>query len=228
MTADPGQMKDRRPVIFACVTLAHALSLFAVIFLMTARAASTENYLELADFQYAGDPAGGQGAPAPRSAPKNAANLPAEIVDPDQPVDTSQTATDRTVARAGSGEEGSDFGGGSGNGSGGGDGDGSGIDYVPFQKVTQMPVLSEKSVLERIPYPEMAHRAGIMGKVFLELFVDAKGTIRKIVVLKEDPAGYGFAEAAVSAFNGATCVPAKIDGKPVAVRFRYPVRFSLN
>ncbi len=227
MIADTGRMKDRRPVIVACVTMAHVLSLSAAIFLMTARAESTENYLELADFQYAGDPAGGQGAPAPKSAPQTASNVPAEIVDPDQPVDPARAA-ERTVASAGSGTEGSDFGGGSGNGSGGGDGDGTGIDYVPFQKVTQMPVLSERSVLERIPYPEMAHRAGIMGKVFLELFVDAKGTIRKIVVLKEDPAGYGFADAAVSAFNGATCVPAKIDGKPVAVRFRYPVRFSLN
>jgi TonB family protein len=194
---------------------------------MTARAASTENYLELADFQYAGDPAGGSGAPAPKAAAKAASPAPAEIVDPNQPTDPSQAA-ERTASNAGASAEGSDFGGGSGNGSGGGEGDGTGIDYVPFQKVTQMPVLSEKSVLERIPYPEMAHRAGIMGKVFLELFVDAKGKIRKIVVLKEDPAGYGFADAAVSAFNGATCVPAKIDGKPVAVRFRYPVRFSLN
>ena len=91
-----------------------------------------------------------------------------------------------------------------------------------------MPVIAEKSIREKLVYPEMARRAGIVGNVFLELFVDATGTIRKISVLKENPAGYGFADAAVSAFNGVACLPAKVDGQAVPVRFRYPIRFTLN
>ncbi len=218
-------MKDRRPTVFACVTSAHVLILCALVFFMTARAANMDDYLELADFQYAGNPAGGSGE-APVAAPKAASKAPAEIVDPNQPTDPSQTVAPQSGTVAS--ESSSDVGGGPGDGSGGGVGDGTGIDYLPMQKITQLPVISEKSVLERLPYPEMARRAGIMGKVFLELFVDSKGKIRRIAVLKEDPAGYGFAEAAVSAFDGCTFIPARLDGKPVAVRFRYPIRFSLN
>ena len=218
-------MKDRMPTVFACVAAAHILIISGFVFFMTVRANSTDDYLELADFQYAGNPAGGNGG-EPAAAPKAASKAPAEVVDPNQPTDPSQANAETTASHAGA--QTSDVGGGPGDGSGGGVGDGTGIDYLPLQKITQKPVLSEKSLLERVVYPEMAHRAGIMGKVFLELFIDAKGKIRKIDVLKEDPVGYGFADAAIAAFDGCTCVPAKLDGKPVAVRFRYPMRFSLN
>ena len=43
----------------------------------------------------------------------------------------------------------------------------------------------------------------------------------------KDP-GNGFAEAAIAALGDIFCVPAKIDGHPVAVRYRYPVRFTLK
>ena len=72
----------------------------------------------------------------------------------------------------------------------------------------------------------MAMKQGIEGVVYLELYIDEAGNIRRINVLK-DP-GYGFADAAVAALEGITCKPAMMNDKPVAVRFRYPVRFVLN
>ena len=45
-------------------------------------------------------------------------------------------------------------------------------------------------------------------------------------VLK-DP-GFGFAEAAIKALAGLVCEPAQVEGRPVAVRYRYPVRFALK
>lgn len=100
------------------------------------------------------------------------------------------------------------------------------IEYVPQHKISVIPEIPTKQILENIVYPALALRQGIEGIVYLELFIDQEGIIRKVEVLK-DP-GYGFAEAAVAALEGVVCVPAKANGKTVAVRFRYPVRFTLK
>lgn len=100
------------------------------------------------------------------------------------------------------------------------------IEYVPQHKISIIPEIPTKQILENIVYPALALRQGIEGVVYLELFIDQDGIIRKVEVLK-DP-GYGFAEAAVAALEGVVCVPAKANGKTVAVRFRYPVRFTLK
>ncbi len=99
-------------------------------------------------------------------------------------------------------------------------------EYLPQFRITDAPVIPAKTVLSKIEYPPLAARQGIEATVFLELLIDATGTIRKITVLK-DP-GYGFAEVAVAALKGLVCSPAKVDGQAVAVRFRYPVRFTLK
>ena len=100
------------------------------------------------------------------------------------------------------------------------------IDYVPQHKISVVPEIPTKAILSRIEYPKMAMKQGIEGVVYLELFIDESGNIRRINVLK-DP-GYGFAEAAIAALDGIVCKPALVNDKPVAVRFRYPVRFVLS
>jgi protein TonB len=99
-------------------------------------------------------------------------------------------------------------------------------EYLPQFKITDVPVVPAKMVLAKIEYPPLAAKQGIEANVFLELFIDDTGKIRKITVLK-DP-GYGFAQAAIAALSDITCTPAMVDGQPVAVRFRYPVRFTLK
>lgn len=100
------------------------------------------------------------------------------------------------------------------------------IDYVPQHKISVIPEIPTKAILSKIEYPKMAMKQGIEGVVYLELFIDESGNIRRINVLK-DP-GYGFADAAIAALDGIRCRPALVNDKPVAVRFRYPVRFVLN
>ena len=100
------------------------------------------------------------------------------------------------------------------------------IDYVPQHKISVVPEIPTKQILSKIEYPKMAMKQGIEGVVYLELFIDEYGNIRRVNVLK-DP-GYGFADAAVAALEGISCKPAMMNDKPVAVRFRYPVRFVLN
>lgn len=99
-------------------------------------------------------------------------------------------------------------------------------DYLPQHKISDIPVIPTKNILSRIEYPPIALRQGIEGVVYLELFIDETGAIRKVSVLK-DP-GFGFADAALKALEGIRCEPARANGKPAAVRFRYPVRFSLK
>ena len=99
-------------------------------------------------------------------------------------------------------------------------------DFLPQHKISAAPVIPIREVLSRIEYPPMALRQGIEAVVYLELFIDKNGAIKNIKVLK-DP-GHGFAEAAVAALKGIVCIPANANGKNCAVRYRYPIKFTLN
>ena len=100
------------------------------------------------------------------------------------------------------------------------------MEYLPQHKISVPPVIPSDIVKSRIEYPVLANLQKIEGVVFLELFIDSDGIIRKIEILK-DP-GYGLAAAAVKALEGVSCTPALANGKAVAVRYRYPVRFMLK
>ncbi|MDR2194257.1 MAG: energy transducer TonB [Treponema sp.] len=102
------------------------------------------------------------------------------------------------------------------------------IDFLPQHKISVPPVLSDDKIRNNVEYPAIALRSGIEGTVILELFIDSRGEIRRINVLKEDPPERGFAEAAVNAFRDITAVPAEANGTAVAVRYRYPVRFKIK
>lgn len=100
------------------------------------------------------------------------------------------------------------------------------IEYLPQHKISSVPIIPSREVLSRIVYPPMALKQGIEAVVYLELYIDSSGLIKKIKVLK-DP-GHGFAQAAVSALQGLSCIPANANGKNCAVKYRYPVKFTLN
>jgi len=99
-------------------------------------------------------------------------------------------------------------------------------DYLPQHKISKIPAIPSDQVLARMIYPPMALRQNLEAVVYVELFIDENGLVRKVSVLK-DP-GHGFAEAAVNALEGLRCAPAEANGVPVAVRYRYPIRFVLN
>jgi periplasmic protein TonB len=101
-------------------------------------------------------------------------------------------------------------------------------EYLPQSKVSQVAGVPVQAIQDRLVYPDMARKAGVEGLVYLELFVDATGAIRKIQILKETPPDFGFGAAAVKAFGGCVCAPAKANGVPVSMRLRYPIRFTLK
>ncbi len=100
------------------------------------------------------------------------------------------------------------------------------IEYMPQHKISEPPGIPVEEIRGRIQYPPLANKQKIEGVVYLELFIDSSGVIRRIDILK-DP-GYGLAEAAIKALDGISCTPAMANGIPVAVRFRYPIRFQLK
>ena len=98
-------------------------------------------------------------------------------------------------------------------------------EYMPQHLISEVPGIPTDEILRCIEYPLMAERQGIEAVVYVELYIDRTGLVRRIAVLR-DP-GHGFAEAAVAALTGLKCTPAKANGEPVAVRYRYPIRFTL-
>ncbi|MDR1210819.1 MAG: energy transducer TonB [Spirochaetaceae bacterium] len=103
-----------------------------------------------------------------------------------------------------------------------------GVEYLPMHLVSKPPSFSDDAIRNRLSYPPQALRFNIEGLVYLELFVDRDGAVRRITILREDPPGRGFGQAALRAFEGLTGVPAEANGIPVAVRYRYPLRFTIR
>lgn len=100
------------------------------------------------------------------------------------------------------------------------------VDYLPQNKISQLPVFPVKEIKSRQIYPALANKQGIEGVVYLELYIDQVGKIREIKILKEP--GYGLGEAAVRAMEGIKCIPAQVNGVAVAVKLRFPMRFRLK
>jgi protein TonB len=101
-------------------------------------------------------------------------------------------------------------------------------EYLPQNQVSVLPYLDEKAIRSRLVYPAIALRSGLEGIAYIELYIDSEGKVRRVEIIKENPPGRGFGEAAVKAFTGISGRPAQANGKAVAVRYRYPVRFQIK
>jgi protein TonB len=99
-------------------------------------------------------------------------------------------------------------------------------EYLPAHKISIRPIFPDGDIRRKLIYPPIAERSGVEGAVILDLFIDAQGNIQHIEILKEDPEGRGFGEAAVNAFKGIVVTPAESNGRKVGTRYRYPVRFT--
>ena len=101
-------------------------------------------------------------------------------------------------------------------------------DFLPAHMISIQPKFDDEEIISNLIYPTLAQRSNIEGRVILELFIDRTGTVQRITVLREEPEGRGFGEAAIRAFTGMTGEPAIANGVPVSARIRYPVRFRLR
>ncbi len=75
------------------------------------------------------------------------------------------------------------------------------------------------------PYPPVALRAGLEGNVYVRVWVDTRGLVRKAEVLKSD--GAVFDDVALEAVRRWVFTPALMQNRPVAVWVTIPIRFRL-
>jgi len=73
-------------------------------------------------------------------------------------------------------------------------------------------------------YPSLARKAGIGGDVVLQVVVERDGTIGSVFALEEAP--MGLTAAATDAVRRWVYVPARLDGRPIAVVKTVRVRFT--
>ncbi|MCL2210313.1 MAG: energy transducer TonB [Treponema sp.] len=100
--------------------------------------------------------------------------------------------------------------------------------YLQMHQVSVSPQFDERMIISELVYPPIALRSGIEGRVILELFVDTSGMVQRVTILREDPEGRGFGEAAVRAFMGKKGRPAYANGEAVSCRYRYPLLFTIR
>ncbi len=89
----------------------------------------------------------------------------------------------------------------------------------------------ENPVVVSLPtpkYPEMARKAEIEGKVYVEVLIDTRGKVRDARIIRDSGANAGFEEAALEAAWKGEWRPAMQNKQPVAVRVSYPVVFKLK
>lgn len=97
-----------------------------------------------------------------------------------------------------------------------------------FVVVEQMPELigGIESIQKLVKYPEIAQRAGITGRVFVQFVVDEKGNVTNPQVIRG--IGGGCDEEAIRVVSQAKFKPGMQRGKPVRVRYVIPLLFTLK
>jgi len=102
------------------------------------------------------------------------------------------------------------------------------IPVVIFVVVEEMPepIGGIGAIQKLITYPELAKRAGVQGKVQVRAFVDEKGYVFKVELLRG--IGGGCDEVAMDAVKKTLFTPGKQRGRAVKVMVTVPVKFTLR
>lgn len=97
-----------------------------------------------------------------------------------------------------------------------------------FVVVEKMPeLIGGLAELQRgIKYPEMARKAGIEGRVFVQFIVNERGEVENPRVIRG--IGGGCDEEALKAIQNARFIPGLQRGRPVRVQYNLPIVFQLQ
>jgi protein TonB len=95
------------------------------------------------------------------------------------------------------------------------------VKFIPYDDppVPKTPIKPE--------YPEIAQEAGIEGTVYVQAFIDKKGRVKEVSVVKGIP-NTGLNEAAMEAIRKTRFRPAKQRERAVGVYISIPVHFKLK
>ena len=89
------------------------------------------------------------------------------------------------------------------------------------------PVGGFKAVQKNLIYPEIARKAGVEGRVVVDIHIDKNGNVTETKII-QSLGPNGCDESAINALKAVKWEPAKKDGKPVSVWIGVPVVFSLK
>lgn len=89
------------------------------------------------------------------------------------------------------------------------------------------PIGGFTAIQKKLQYPEIARKAGVEGRVYVNVLIDQKGNVVDTKILKS-LGNNGCDEAAVSAIKAVKWTPAKQRDKPVKVWVGIPVVFKLK
>ena len=89
------------------------------------------------------------------------------------------------------------------------------------------PIGGFAAIQKKLVYPEIARKAGVEGRVYVNVLIDEKGNVVNTKILKS-LGNNGCDEAAVAAIKAVKWKPAKQRDKPVKVWVGIPVVFKLK
>jgi TonB family protein len=92
--------------------------------------------------------------------------------------------------------------------------------------IDPQPYVGQDSKFTGLHYPDTGSTVAVTGVVELALNVDAKGNLKNIQILSEEPPLLGFGEAAWSDFNGAKFIPAFRNGQPAESNVKIPLYYK--
>ncbi len=97
-----------------------------------------------------------------------------------------------------------------------------------FVAVEEMPEIKGgmESLMKNLIYPELAIRAGLQGTVYIVAFINEKGDVDKVEVLRG--IGGGCDEAALEAVKKTKFIPGRQRGQPIKTQVSIPIRFHLT
>ena len=97
--------------------------------------------------------------------------------------------------------------------------------FVAYDEAPK-PVGGFSAIQKNLVYPEIARKAGIKGRVVVNIQIDENGNVTEVFI--QQSLNRECDEAALNALKSVKWEPAKKDGKPVAVWIGLPVVFNLN
>ncbi len=104
--------------------------------------------------------------------------------------------------------------------------DGSDDGYLAFAEVMPEPLNGMADLVKQIKYPEIAKKAGLEGKVFAMAYIDEKGNVTDVKIIKG--LGGGCDEEVISVLKKAKFKPGQNKGVNVKVKTSIPFQFRLK
>lgn len=104
--------------------------------------------------------------------------------------------------------------------------DGTDDGYLAFAEVMPEPVNGLTELIKQVKYPEIAKKAGLEGKVYAMAYVDEKGVVTDVKIIKG--IGGGCDEEVISVLKKAKFKPGQNKGVNVKVKTSIPFQFKLK